>query len=223
MLLFNERAAVVRFGLELLRSGLTTGSGGNLSLLDRERGLVAISPSGLDYRQIRPEDVALVDLDGDQVEGERKPSSELSFHLAIYRKRPDVCAVVHTHSLNATTLACLGWELPAAHYLVGFAGRKVPLAPYATFGTTELADSVGGHIGQFNALLLANHGLVAVGPDLDRAFATAEEIELVAAIYLKAKAVGQPVILPDEEMDRVVEKFKSYGQKTVGPAYERND
>ncbi len=151
-------------------------------------------------------------------EGRLQPSSELAFHLAIYRARPDVNAVVHAHSPWATTVACLGWELPAVHYLVGFAGKKVPLAPYATFGTPELASNAAAALGAHNAVLLANHGLVAVGPNLAAAFAVAEEIELVARIYLQAKAAGEPVILGDEEMDRVVAKFRTYGQRGPAPS-----
>jgi len=212
MLLPELRSAVVRYGKELLRARLTTGTGGNLSALAPGRDLLAISPSGLDYRTLAPEDVSVLDLEGRLLEG-ASPSSELAFHLAVHQARPDVFAVVHTHSVNATTLACLGWELPPVHYLVGFAGTKVPLAPYATFGTKELAENVVRSLGQHNAVLLANHGLVAGGPDLEWAFNTAEEVELVAEIYLKAKSVGEPIILPEDEMDRIVEKFKHYGAR----------
>jgi L-fuculose-phosphate aldolase len=197
----------------MLAAGLTTGTGGNLSIVSREQGLIAISPSGIEYAGMEPADVPLVDGDGARVDGERKPSSELDFHLALYRKRPDVRAVVHTHSVYATTMACLNWEIPAVHYLVAFSGLKVPLAPYATFGTPELAANVAGTIGNCNAVLLANHGLVTVGPDLAAAFNVAEEIELVARIYYQAKCIGDPVILPDDEMERVVEKFAVYGRK----------
>ena len=153
MQLADERRDVVEGGNAMVRAGLTTGTGGNLSRICREQGLVAISPSGLDYAAMRPEDVVLVDLDGLRVEGAYQASSELGFHLALYRQRTSVGAVVHTHSVYATTLACLGWELPAVHYLVGFAGRKVPVAPYATFGTEELAASVAATLGrQFNAV-----------------------------------------------------------------------
>lgn len=110
-------------------------------------------------------------------------------------------------------MACLHWEIPAVHYLVAFSGQKVPLAPYATFGSEELAIQVAETIGSYNAVLLANHGLVTVGPNLATAFAVAEEIELVAQIYYQAKCVGEPVIVPEEEMSRVIGKFASYGQK----------
>jgi len=213
MRLRKERSAIVRFGLRMLSAGLTTGSGGNLSAFRRDAGLIAVTPSGVEYPEMRPGDVVVVDADGAPVEGDISPSSELAFHLAIYRARPDVAAVVHTHSPWATTVACLGWELPAVHYLVGYAGTKVPLAPYATFGTPELARNVAASLAGFNAVLLANHGLVAVGPDLARAFAVAEEIELVARIYLQARAAGEPVILGEAEMERVVGKFRGYGRR----------
>lgn len=213
MLLEKERAQIVRFGKKLLAARLTSGTGGNLSILNRERGLIAISPSGVEYEDMVPSDVAVVDGDGTTVEGSRKPSSELDFHRALYSKRSDIQAVVHTHSVYATTMACLRWEIPAVHYLVAFSGHKVPLAPYATFGTPELARNVAEHIGECNALLLANHGLVAIGPNLDTAFAVADEIELVARIYYQAKSIGEPVILPEEEMSSVIQKFATYGQK----------
>ncbi|UCF93171.1 MAG: L-fuculose-phosphate aldolase [Desulfobacterales bacterium] len=213
MLLEKERKAIIRFGQKLVTSNLTTGTGGNLSLANRRKNLVAISPSGIDYFETRPQDVVLTNMDGDIQDGQRKPSSELSFHLELYRARADIQAVVHTHSVYATTIACLRWEIPAVHYLVGFSGNKVPLAPYATFGTQELARNVARAIGPYNAVLLANHGLVTVGPNMAAAFTTAEEIEFVARLYYQSKGIGQPEILPDPEMEIIVEKFKTYGQK----------
>lgn len=212
MRLGKERQAIVDFGRKMLTAGLTTGAGGNLSVCDREQGLVAITPSGIEYFDLRPEQVVVVDLDGCPVEGDRKPSSELGFHLALYRQRPEITAVVHTHSVYATTIACLNWELPPVHYLIGFSGHKVPLAPYATFGTEQLAANITAAIGTYNAVLMANHGLVAVGTTLGRAFATAEEIELVARIYYQARSIGEPVLLDCQEMSRVIDKFSTYGQ-----------
>ncbi|WP_373500695.1 L-fuculose-phosphate aldolase [Desulfococcus sp.] len=213
MLLASERSLVVEFGMRMVAAGLTTGTGGNLSLFKRDDGLMAVTPTGIAYDRLTPGDVVVLTLDGSVVDGDRKPTSELGFHQALYRARPDVAAVVHTHSPYATTMACLGWEIPAVHYLVGFSGRKVPLAPYETFGTAGLAAGVAGAIGSYNAVLLANHGLVTVGRDLPQAFAAAEEIEFVARIYYQTRAVGTPRILPDAEMDRIIEKFKTYGQK----------
>jgi len=213
MLLEKERSEIVRFGRKMLAARLTSGTGGNLSIFAPGEGLVAISPSGIEYEDMEPGDVPVVDLAGVTVEGTRKPSSELGFHLSLYRQRPDIRAVVHTHSVYATTMACLHWEIPAVHYLVAFSGRKVPLAPYATFGSEELAVHVAATIGDYNAVLLANHGLVTVGPNLATAFAVAEEIELVARIYYQAKCIGEPVIVAEGEMSKVIEKFASYGQK----------
>ena len=213
MLMLQQRQQIVDYGLKMIRSGLTTGSGGNLSVLSAADNLIAISPSGIDYADVTVADVVVVDRAGQRVEGERKPSSELSFHLALYAARKEIGAVVHTHSVYATTLACLHWELPAVHYLVAFSGDKVPLAPYATFGSDALADNVVASIGAYNAVLLANHGLVAVGRDLKSSFNVAEEIELVARIYYQAKSLGQPVLVNAEEMARVTAKFASYGQQ----------
>ncbi len=213
MLMEMERNDIVRFGKKLLAARLTSGTGGNLSILDRVRGVVAISPSGIEYDEMEPADVSVVDVNGSGLEGRCKPSSELNFHLALYARRSDIGAVVHTHSPYATTMACLNWEIPAVHYLVAFSGRKVPVAPYATFGSVELAGNVAETIGDCNAVLLANHGLVTVGPNLATAFAVAEEIELVARIYYQTKCIGTPVIISDDEMSRVMEKFVTYGQK----------
>ncbi len=213
MRLEGPRTQIVAFGRRLVTARLTTGTGGNLSFFDRKEGLVAIKPSGVDYFEMKPEDVALFEPDGTPVEVPKKPSSETAMHLEMYRRRDDIHAVVHTHSVFATTIACMGWELPAVHYLVGFSGYKVPLAAYATFGTDELARNTADALGSFNAVLMANHGLLAVGPSLLRAFTTAEEVELVAQIYVRAKAMGEPVILPREEMDKITEKFINYGQK----------
>lgn len=214
MLLEEERQAVVGFGKDMVQAGLTTGTGGNLSCCERGRGLMAISPSGVPYDALKPQDVVVVDLAGNLVDGGLKPSSEIGFHLALYNHRADIGGIVHTHSVYATTLACLHREIPPIHYLVGFAGLKVPVAPYATFGTDALAHNVRQTMGaHYNAVLLANHGLVAVGADLPRAFATAEEVEFVARVFCQAKAIGDPVALGDDEMMRVIEKFKTYGKQ----------
>ncbi len=208
----KRREEIVFFGNKLVSSALTTGSGGNLSVLDPKNGLVAITPSGVVYDDLIPESVVVVDIQGHVIEGDLKPSSELGFHLALYRNFPEVRAVVHTHSVYATTFACLRWEIPPVHYLVGFAGKKVPLAPYATFGTEELAANIVNTISGYQAVLLANHGLVATGKSLEQAFNVAEETELVARIYYQSKCIGEPVLLPGEEMDRVIDKFQTYGQ-----------
>lgn len=213
MLLLPERTAVVEYGRRLIQSHLTTGSGGNISIFNREQNLVAIKPSGVDYFLMKPEDVVVVTPNGEIVEGGLNPSSEIRMHLALLNHRADINAVVHTHQVYATTIACMNWELPAVHYLVGFSGNKVPLAKYATFGTQELADNIIAAIGNYNACLMANHGIITVGKDVESAFAVAEELELVSRIYYQAKCIGEPVILSDDEMKIIQERFKTYGQR----------
>lgn len=215
MLLEVQRKAVVQCGREMLTAGLAAGSGGNLSCIDRDRGLIAISPSGLTYGEMTPEDVVVVDLEGATADGPHNPSSELAFHLALYRSRPDVGAVVHTHSVYATAMACLHREIPPVHYLIGFAGKKVPVAPYATFGTRALARNVVDTLGEtYNGVLLANHGVVTVGESLKAAYAAAESVEFVARICLICADAGEPVALSEAEMRRVIEKFKTYGRRS---------
>jgi L-fuculose-phosphate aldolase len=203
------RQQVVDYGIKMTQLGLTAGSGGNLSLRCPD-GLIAITPSGVDYHDITPEQILLVNTKGEVVEGDGTASSETGMHLALYQCRPDIGAVVHTHSPYATTLACLNMELPATHYLVGFAGQKVPLAPYATFGSPELARYVADAMTDSNAALMANHGLTCVGATLKHALYIAEEIEFCCRVYIQAKSIGEPVILEDTEMDRVIDKFQAY-------------
>jgi L-fuculose-phosphate aldolase len=213
MKLEEERNLIVEYGKKLIASQLTTGSGGNLSIFNRKENLIAIKPSGMDYLLMQPEDVVVLSPDGSIVEGSRQPSSETKFHLALLNRRTDINAVVHTHQVYATTIACMNWELPAVHYLVGFSGNKVPLAKYATYGSQELSDNILEAIGNYNACLMANHGIVTVGASILSAFAVAEEIELVARLYVQCKSMGEPVILSKEEMVVVGEKFKTYGQR----------
>ena len=211
MILEEQRKSIVEYGRKLIEAQLTTGTGGNLSIYNHAEGLVAIKPSGMAYFDMTPSDVVVIDLGGHVLDGKLKPSSEAKFHLDLYKFRPDINAVVHTHQIYATTIACLNWELPAVHYLVGLSGNKVPLAAYATFGSQELSENILGAIGNYNACLLANHGLVTVGANLAAAFAAAEEIELVSRLYYQAKCIGNPVILSDDEMKVVIKKYQSYG------------
>jgi L-fuculose-phosphate aldolase len=212
MMYENERVSVMRHCRMMLEAGLTTGSGGNISMRISESGHICMSPTGIAYVDMQAEDVCVVDAEGSAVEGKMLPSSELPMHQAVYRARQEIHAIVHTHSPYATTFACLQEEIPAVHYLVGFAGTHVPMAPYATYGSDELAENAVSALGStFNAVLLANHGLLAIGTSLPRAYAAAEEIELVARIAFQARAIGTPVILPREEMLRVIEKFRGYG------------
>lgn len=208
-----EKEQVVRYGKKLIDRRLTTGSGGNISVCNREKNLVAISPSGLDYYETTPEDIVILDMDGNLVEGKHRPSSEAGMHLAFYKNRADVSGIVHTHSKFATAIACMGWELPAVHYLIGMAGHRVKCTGYATYGSEELAKKALETIGDSNAVLLANHGLIALGEDVDRAFSTAEHLEFVSEVYYLTKTLGTPNILSDENMDEVMKKFGTYRYK----------
>ena len=208
-----EKEQVVRYGKKLIDRRLTTGSGGNISVCNREKKLVAISPSGLDYYETTPEDIVILDMDGNLVEGKHRPSSESGMHLAFYKNRADVSGIVHTHSKFATAIACMGWELPAVHYLIGMAGHRVKCTGYATYGSDELAKKALETIGDSNAVLLANHGLIALGEDVDRAFSTAEHLEFVSEVYYLTKTLGTPNILSDENMDEVMKKFGTFRYK----------
>jgi L-fuculose-phosphate aldolase len=210
----NHRKQVVDYLRRMIAARLTTGSGGNISVRIPQASAFAVSPTGIAYGDMRAKDVVVLDFAGNRLAGNRIPSSEWRMHAAVYAARPDAGAVVHTHSVHASTFACLREDIPAVHYLVGFAGKRVPVAPYATYGSEELARSAAETLGSgYNAVLLASHGLLAIGRDLPSAFAVAEEIELVARIALQARAVGEPVILPDDEMERIIEKFRSYGKQ----------
>jgi len=213
MLLQKERESVVVYCQKLVTNGLTKGTGGNISIVNREKKLIAISPSGLDYFKTKPEDVVVIDFDGNVVDGDRKPSSEIDMHRIFFINRPTVNAVVHAHSLYGAILACLNWNLEPVHYLIGYAGENVRCTPYCTFGTWELAKSAYEGMKDRNAVILGNHGLLAVGADIAKAFDTLEEVEFCAEIYYKTKIAGNPIILSKKEMDIVLDKFQTYGQK----------
>lgn len=214
MLLQQEREMVVKYCKMLTAHKLTKGTGGNVSALNREKMLFAISPSGMDYFVMQPEDVVVLDLNGRVADGARTPSSEIEMHRLLYIGREDINAVVHAHSTFATTLSCLHWSLPATHYLIGFAGGDdVRCTSYAPFGSSELAQIARDGMKDHYAVLLGNHGLLAGGPNMQYAFNTAEEIEFVSELYWRAKNVGDPVILSANNMKTVLEKFKTYGQR----------
>ena len=212
MLLQKEREMIVAYGKRMLSAGLTRGTGGNLSIYDRNLELMAITPSGIPYEEIEAEDILIMKLDGTIVEGNKTPSSEHTMHEIVYRTREDVGAMLHVHSTFAVTLACLNEDLPAVDYMVAYSrGRSVKCAPYASFGTPDLAVNALKTMGDQNAVLLANHGMNVVGPDLPKAFAIAEQLEFCAELYVRARTIGKPVILPDDEMDQMVERFMRAG------------
>lgn len=213
MLLSKEREQVVEYCKKMIHAGLTKGTGGNISIFNRELGLYAISPSGMEYDSMQPEDVVVMNLEDEVVEGTRRPSSEWGLHSIFYKNRQDIDAVVHTHSTYCAVLATNREELPPSSYLVAFAGKNVRCAPYASFGTPELAKAAYEYMEDRKAVLLANHGLVAGGSTILKAFQVAEEIEFCAEVYVKARSIGTPVLLSDEEMEYMLERFQDYGQK----------
>jgi len=213
MLMQKERKLVAEYGRKLSTAGLCPGTSGNLNIFSPEEGLMAISPSGMDYDQIQPEDVVVTDLNGHAADGCRKPSSEWALHAVFYQNKPEARAVVHTHSVYCTTFAVLGQPLRAVHYAIGDAGtNEVPCAPYRTFGTAELAQSAIAACGAGNAVLLANHGVVVCGSDLPCAYSLARNLEYVAELQYRALYVGTPNVLTQSQMAQVLERFQSYGQ-----------
>jgi L-fuculose-phosphate aldolase len=196
---------------ELTRQGLTYGTSGNISVR-RDADSFFISPTGSVYETLAPGDIPLLRFDGRWF-GSRRPSSEWRFHRDLLRARPDVGAIVHTHSRYATALACTGQGIPAFHYMVAVTGDiEIRCTPYHTFGSQELSAAVLATIRGSNACLLGNHGVIAMGADLAAALTLAGEVENLAAQYTAALTLGNVRILEAPEMWRVVEKFRTYGK-----------
>ena len=194
-------------------AGLSRGTSGNLSMYDPASGLMAISPSGIGYFETQPEDVVVMTLAGDVVEGTRKPSSEHAMHAGFYRSRPALRAIVHTHSLYCTTLACMNQPIEAVHIMIASAGTaQVCCAPFAPFGSPELARAAVETCGTANAVLLANHGLVACGASMDAAFALAADLEYVAQLQWQAMCAGKPALLTQADVAATIAGFAGYGQ-----------
>jgi L-fuculose-phosphate aldolase len=212
------RAAVITGCRELIRLGLTYGTSGNVSLRRDPSGFF-VSPTGMAYETLQPDDVPLVTLDGRWF-GRRQPSSEWRFHRDIMAARSDVGAIVHAHSRYATALACTGSGIPPFHYMVAVAGAAdIRCAPYHTFGTQELSDAALAALEGRKACLLGHHGMIATGTDLAAALKLAGEVESLAAQYCAARALGNVGLLDEGEMRHVVEKFRTYGsQDAADPA-----
>ena len=207
------RAEIISTGQRMLSSGLTPGKSGNVSA--RSDSGMLITPTGMAYGELKPSDIVAIRNDGTAMTGQRVPSIEWRFHLAIYKARDDVEAIVHTHSLNATALACIHRSIPAFHYMVAVAGGdRILCAPYATYGTETLAKNVVKALGERRACLIANHGAIAVGESLRKAYDLAWEVETLSAQYARARQLGRPRLLSAREMNLVLEKFKTYGKQT---------
>ena len=205
------RREIVAVSRALDAAGLMPNKSGNVSA--RVAGGFLVTPSGVPYGQLDPGQVVELALDGTPVAGGLRPSSEWRMHARIYAGQPEVSAIVHTHSPRATALSCAGLGIPAFHYMIALAGGAIRCMPYATFGTDELAaNAVRGLEGR-RAVLLANHGVVAVGASLREAHSVAFEVENLATQFLELKAAGlEPVVLSDAELATVIEKFGDYGR-----------
>lgn len=204
MLLRDERDELVSIGQRLTDTGLVTGASGNISV--RSGDLVAVTPAGMMLDRMEPADCPVVDLAGRLAEGERAPSSETPMHLALYEATP-AAAIVHTHSTYGAVVATTMSELPPIHYNTLLLGGVVKVAEYATYGTPELAENVRAAMaGGKRAALMANHGGVTIGRDLDEAFENARLLEWLCGVYVRAKMIGEPRILTDEELAKVVER-----------------
>lgn len=210
----GARAALLAAARRLGASGLNRGTAGNLSL--REGAGFLITPTGLDYERATPRDMVPMNLDGEW-SGARMPSSEWRFHRDIYAQRAQAGAVVHCHSPFATALACQGRPIPPFHYMIArFGGHDIRCAAYATFGTQSLSDAALAALEDRCACLLANHGMLVVGPDLDQAMALALEFETLCEQYWRTCQLGEPALLSRNEMAVVLDKFRHYGQPQGG-------
>ena len=208
------RKEIVQTCRRMRASGLVAGTEGNVSARTPD-GNVLITPSGLDYAVTEPEDIVVVSLDGETLDGAFEPSVETPMHTGIYRSRPETLGIVHTHACFSTTLACLDWEIPPVHYMLASLSDegRVPVARYATYGTEELARSAAQALGRTHrACLLRNHGTIAVGATVSEAYSRTELLEQMAEIYYRARTAGEPVILTTDKMAEVTAKIHYYGQ-----------
>ena len=213
------RRGIIEAARRMNAIGLNQGTSGNISARAGNRML--ITPTGIPYDDLEPEDICALTLEGEYgaYEGRLAPSSEWRFHLDITKARPDVGAIVHAHSTYATTLAICRKNIPACHYMIAASGGStIRCADYATYGTKELSDNALRALDGRRSCLLANHGMIATGPDLAKAMWLAVELETIAKQYYLSLTLGGPVLLPDEEIANVIERFKGYGPRHKEPA-----
>lgn len=213
----NLRERIVATAREMNALGINQGTAGNISA--RHGDAMLITPSGVPYTAMTPDMIAAVPLAGPDgaFEGPLEPSSEWRVHRDILCARDDVSAVVHTHSVYATTLSVLRRDIPAAHYMIAaFGDNRIRCTDYAPFGTAELSQLAVAGLGQAHGVLLGNHGMIVTADSLDKALWRAVELETLAKIYYLASLAGKPVVLPDDEIARMIERFENYGLKSTG-------
>lgn len=211
----TQREQLLTICQQLASLGLNRGTSGNASIRmagnSSQRPGLLITPSGIEVEKMTAADMVWMDFDGQSV-GTRQPSSEWRFHLDILKNKPEVNAVIHTHSMFATTLSTLRRDMPAFHYMIAVAGGdNIRCAPYALFGSQQLSDYAIAALQDRKACLLANHGMIAVGETVERALSITQEVETLCEQYIRALQIGEPTILTAAQMREVLERFKSYG------------
>lgn len=206
------RRAVIETARELNSRGINVNKSGNISARFRDGFL--ITPTGVPYETLLPEDIVFIDLESGGSQGRRLPSSEWEMHAEVYRARTDAGAVAHSHSAYATALACQNMPIPAFHYMVAAAGGdSIDVVPYETFGTHALAVRAAESLRKKNACLLEHHGSLAIGKTLAKAIQLLAEVENLARQYCIVRSLGEPRLIPADEMAQVVQKFKTYGRQ----------
>ncbi|GAB3556707.1 class II aldolase/adducin family protein [Spelaeicoccus albus] len=217
----DVRTQVLATARRMLRDGLVVATSGNVSA--RVGDQIVVTPTGVPYDALTPEDLPILTLDGEQVGGRMAPTSEVPLHLGLYADadREPVGAIVHTHATYATAVSTLTREVPAVHYVLALCGGSVRVADYATYGTDALAENVRRAMTGRTAALMANHGSIAVGGDLAGAYERVTQLEWACRVYLIAAAAGTPALLPDGELDAAAAKFATYGQPGTAHDDER--
>lgn len=215
MILEETRKKVIEIALRAQKEKLIALTFGNFSIRDRETGYVCITPSGMNYDILTPEDIVVVDENAKIIDGKRKPSIETPMHCIVYRKRKDVFGIAHTHSTFATAWACCEEDIPCVVAEVGcVVGGPIKCSPYRPIGTLELGEAVVAYLGNTDAVLLGKHGALAVGPDIDTAFTNAVIVEEGAKVAYYAKGIGMLYPIPEEQCKELrTTTIEKYGQK----------
>lgn len=215
MLLEQLREIVWKCNLELPKNDLVKMTSGNVSGRDRETGLVVIKPSGFSYEEMKPEHMVVVDLSGQVIEGNHKPSVDTDTHLYVYQRRPDVFGIAHTHSPYATSFAVVGQPIPACLTTCAMLGGEIPLGGYAPVGGEEIGQEIIDKIGRALAIVMQNHGVFTIGSSPQEATKMAVEVEEIAKITHLAMLRGQPIQLNADQVDQMVDLYThKYGQKS---------
>ena len=214
MLLHELREIVWKCNLELPKNDLVKMTSGNVSGRDSDTGLVVIKPSGYSFEEMTPAHMVVMDLEGQVVEGDLKPSTDTDTHLYVYQHRPDVFGMVHTHSPYASSFAVLGQPIPACLTTSAMLGGEIPLGGYAPIGGVEIGQEIINNIGRSLAIIMQNHGVFTIGSSPQEATKMAVEVEEIAKITHLAMQRGQPILLSEDQVDYMVDLYRNkYGQK----------